>query len=427
MRTRSPLLGFQGTALALTVAVAVVILFTATNVPIINAQQQSQQQPSTTSQQQRTAAPTQNETSSAVAASAPSSLFQSIEDGFKVQVPQGWVIHDMDNTGFGLLTELFQGYGVLAQLCPQDQQQQQALRNVGGSSSSGGSCQPSQEGGDIIHIIRYPNLGARLGFTAQQIIANTNNTLDNILAYEIQKLHEVGYRDIHILNSTYRTVNFDINAIPAAKVPAKLVEMTYTTDSAPNEVKRGYFISTVTNATPQNMETITGYSIFYEGNSATEAVSSGSLTPTTQLAGAAGEVFDSFELIAAEGAARAVAAAQATQTDQTQESNDESNNDESNNDESNNDDNSGGAEDCEGRVHGRGASGPCDDYDETADDEGTNGDNNDNDNARTNGDNNDNARTHGSRASGVSDDYDGTPDDRGTGEGRRSPGSCESC
>ena len=398
MRTRSPLLGFQARALALTAAVAVVILFTATNVTIINAQQQSQQPSTTSQQQQRAAAPTQNETSS-------SSLFQSIEDSFKVRVPQGWVIHDMDNTGFGLLTEVFQGYGVLAQLCPEDQQQ--ALRNVG--SSGGSTCQASPRGEDIIHIIRYPNLGTRLGFTAQQIIANTNNTLDNILAYEIQKLHEVGYRDIQILNSTYRTVNFDINAIPAAKVPAKLVEMTYTTDSAPNEVKRGYFISTVTNATPQNMGTITGYSIFYEGNSAAEAVSSGSLTPTTQLAGAAGEVFDSFELVAAEGIAQAVAAAQATQTDQTQENNDESNND---------DNNGGGTSDCEGEVHGRGASGPCDDYDETADDEGTNGNNNNN---------NDEATTHGSGASGVSDDYDETPDDERTGESRRSPGSCESC
>jgi hypothetical protein len=360
MRTRSPLLGFQARALALTAAVAVVILFTATNVTIINAQQQSQQ-PSTTSQQQRpAAAPTQNET--AVSASP---LFQSIEDSFKVRVPQGWVIQDMDNTGFSLLTEVFQGYGVLAQLCPQDQQQQ-ALRNVGSGS---GSCQSSQQGGgDIIHIIRYPNLGAALGFTAQQIIANTNATLDNILAYEIQKLHEVGYRDIQILNSTYRTVNFDINAIPAAKVPAKLVEMTYSTDSAPDEVKRGYFISTATNGTPQNMGTITGYSIFYEGNSAAEAVSPGGLTPTTQLAGAASQVFDSFELIAAEGVAQAVAAAQATQTDQTPE-----NTDESNNDESDNDDNGGGAEDCEGRVQGRGASGPCDDYSGSGDCDGCDG------------------------------------------------------
>ncbi len=111
---RLPLLGSPATALALTAAVAIVILFTANNVTITNAQQPQQPQP--TSQP----AVTQNRTSS---------IFQSTEDGFRVQVPDGWVIHDMKNTGFSLLTEVLQGYGVLAQLCPEEQQQ--TVRNVG--------------------------------------------------------------------------------------------------------------------------------------------------------------------------------------------------------------------------------------------------------------------------------------------------------
>src|SRR6266511_1306411 len=123
MRISSPLSLKPATALALTAAVAIVILFTANNVTITNAQQPQQPQPPTSQP-----AVTQNRTSS--------SLFQSTEDGFRVQVPDGWVIHDMKNTGYSLLTEVLQGYGVLAQLCPEEQQQ--TVRNVGGSSSSSG-------------------------------------------------------------------------------------------------------------------------------------------------------------------------------------------------------------------------------------------------------------------------------------------------
>jgi PKD repeat protein len=292
----------------LTVAAAILLLLLTTNFTITNAQEQAQQ----TSQQP---AGTQNETS----------LFQSTEDSFKVRVPDGWVIQDMDNTGFGLLTEVFQGYGVLAQLCLEEQEQA-----APGTSSS---CQSSR--GDIIHIIRYPNLGGRLGFTAQQIIANTNATLDNILAYEIQKLHEVGYRDIQILNSTYRTVNADISKVaaamnddnttalpPTAKVPAKLVEMTYRTDSAPNEIRTGHFMLTATNVTPRNLGMITGYSIFYEGNSAaatTAAAEEEEEETITPLPPAVSQVFDSFELIAGEEAAQDILAALAAQAEQAEQ------------------------------------------------------------------------------------------------------------
>ena len=38
-------------------------------------------------------------------------LFQSIEDGVKLTVPEGWVIHDVNNTGSALLEETKKGYG----------------------------------------------------------------------------------------------------------------------------------------------------------------------------------------------------------------------------------------------------------------------------------------------------------------------------
>jgi hypothetical protein len=37
-------------------------------------------------------------------------------------VPQGWIIHDVDNTGSALSEdETKQGYGILAQLCPEEE------------------------------------------------------------------------------------------------------------------------------------------------------------------------------------------------------------------------------------------------------------------------------------------------------------------
>ncbi len=127
----------------------------------------------------------------------------------------------------------------------------------------------------MIHVIRYPNLGGRLGFDSGDIIANNNSTTNAILAYQLQKLQEVGYSNIHIVNSTDTTINVDLSTglnnnnttmhSATTTVPAKLVEMTYSTNLAPDETRRGYFISTATDATPRNLGTMTGYGIFYEG------------------------------------------------------------------------------------------------------------------------------------------------------------------
>src|SRR5215211_4478113 len=235
-------------------AVAIAIILLAADITITNAQQQQ-----LTSQQ---AAITQNPT-----------LFQSARDSFRVQVPQGWVIHDVKNSGFILAAEVLEGYGILAQLCPEGQQAQQAaFSNVSSGGANNGSCQQARE--ELVHVIRYPNLGARLGLTSDDIFAIINrDTIPNaILTYQIQKLQEAGYRDIQIVNSTdinnNNNNNNDNNAIAAGttattittRVPAKLVAMTYSTNLAPNETRIGYFILTATAATPRNLGMITGYS-----------------------------------------------------------------------------------------------------------------------------------------------------------------------
>ena len=128
---------------------------------------------------------------------------------------------------------------------------------------------------DIIHIIRYPDLDTRLqvanntATTTTTTNNNSNMTIDNILLYHMQKLQEVGYNGIEIVNSTDTTLNVtDAQTNQAiARVPAKNVEMTYSTNFAPNETRTGYFILTATNVTAPIQGTTKGYSIFYEGNS----------------------------------------------------------------------------------------------------------------------------------------------------------------
>jgi hypothetical protein len=308
--------------LTATIAIATAVILLASNFTIINAQQQQQQ--SLTSR-------------SGEIENGTTTTFQSTNDSFSVQVPQGWVIQDLNNTGSALLEESTRGYGLLAQLCPEEQQQQQQQvappTNASGgtttnSSSDGGgtsNCQGTQE---VIYIIRYPDLATRILSASNVTTAtpttttsssnnNNNMTTDNVLSYHLQKLQEVGYRSIQIVNSTEVRLNLTNPQTneTIATVPSRLVEMAYSTNSAPNETRTGYFISTATNATAPNLGITKGYAVFYEGNSTnnttaaeitTATAASGSLAPTP-LPPVVGQVFDSFELIAAPEVAQTMA------------------------------------------------------------------------------------------------------------------------
>jgi hypothetical protein len=310
IRKSSPLLVSPATIIGLTVVIAIILL--ASNFTIINAQQQQQQE--------FTSQPGEVENRRAAAGTATTAAgrtFQSTNDSFSVQVPDGWIIHDVDSAGFTSLEESRQGYVMLAQLCPEEEQQR-ILSNADSSTNSSSTstsngCQGAQE---VIHIIRYPDLRTRL--STNNVTTTNNNmttTTDNILSYHLQKLQEVGYRDIEIVNSIERTVNLT-NAQTnqtIQTVPAKFVEMTYATVSAPNETREGYFILTATNATAPNPGMTKGYSVFYEGGSSVAATAkntaeittaSGSLIPS--LSPPVGQVLDSFELIAAPEATQAV-------------------------------------------------------------------------------------------------------------------------
>jgi hypothetical protein len=289
MRVSCPLFESKRQATALAAVAMIMIALLPANVMITNAQQQ-QEQMSTTGQP------------------ATPGLFESAKDSFRVQLPEGWVVQDVNNTGFTLAAEVLQGYGLLAQLCPGGegaQQQQGALTNV---TSSESSCQGQEE---IIHILRYPNLGTRLGFTVDDV---RNNIPGGILRYQNQKLQEVGYRDIDLINRTRGTININYTTaegvpITKATIPARIIEITYSTSSAPNETRRGYLILTATNVTPPGPETLTGYGLFSEGTGVnatqqTTTTPSGNLTLPASLR----QVYDSFELIASEEAGQIIVA-----------------------------------------------------------------------------------------------------------------------
>jgi PKD repeat protein len=296
--------------LTATVLAVAIILF-ASNITIASAQQQ---QPLTSN-----LAATQNQTE----------LFHSEEDGIRMNVPQGWQIHDINNTGPVFAEESARGYGILAQLCLTEEGQQ------GSANSTANGCQVAQE--NVMHVIRYPNLeaggvqGANSSGSSSSTTANTvttadgstpaigasfNNmtsatsatataveddstTIDNILAYHLQKLHEVGYRNIQIVNNLDTTVNLTLSQAnqTITTLPAKFGEIVYTTASAPGEIKGGYFILTATNATAPNLGITKGYSVFYEGSvDSTETRTTGSFG-SMSLPPPVRQVFDSFGLI----------------------------------------------------------------------------------------------------------------------------------
>src|SRR5688572_8423184 len=256
---------------------------------------------------------------------ATPTTFQSASDGFTVQVPDGWIIQDANNTGSRLEDEIRLGYGILAQLCTKEQQGA-ILSNASDTINSNSTittngCQGAQE--ELIHIVRYPDLDTRL--LANNVTFDDNMTTDNILLYHLQKLQEVGYRGIQIVNRSDVTLNLTNPQTnqTIATVPAKLVEMTYNTASAPNEMRTGYLISTASNQTAPNLGTTKGYTVFYEGNIITNAVTSETTTATasnslalTLMPPAVAQVFDSFELLVAPEVAQALAeeTAQAAET-----------------------------------------------------------------------------------------------------------------
>src|SRR5215208_7366598 len=116
IRVFSPLLVSSSTASGLAVtAIAIAVILLAPTVTITNAQQLEQLTSEPLAIQIKTIA-------------------ENTKDSFRVRVPQGWAIHDVNNTGFALVAEVLDGVGILAQLCPEEEQQQLAVLPSAGNT-----------------------------------------------------------------------------------------------------------------------------------------------------------------------------------------------------------------------------------------------------------------------------------------------------
>ena len=278
------------TATATAIAIAVILL--GSSFTVIDAQQQQQQQlTSETGEIDNTAG-------------TGATPFQSTSDSFSIQVPNGWIVADLNNTGFELSEELRRGYGLLAQLCQEQGTETLSPDTAGAANSttSNNSCQGAQE---VVHVIRYPDLNTRMQPTS------------NLTQFHLEKLQEVGYRNVQITNAADRTINLTnpLTNETIQTVPATFADITYNTAISPNQTRTGHYILTSTNNTAPNATATKGYAVFYEGNSAgginNNTSGAAAITPTTaissSLAPQVAQILDSFELIVTPEAAETLA------------------------------------------------------------------------------------------------------------------------
>src|SRR3712207_1341661 len=191
MRMPSQLLVSPAMTIALisTIIVVVAIILLAPNtITITHAQQQLPLNSQPTVTQNRT------------------TLFQSAEDGVRLNVQEGWVIHDVNNTGSILSEESTQGYAILAQLCPHEEEQEQAaaLSNVNGGGNTAASCQGSE--GEVIHIVRYPDLDTRR-------FANNVTTTNNAMTTTTDNIDRKSTR----LNSSHANISYAVFCLKKKK------------------------------------------------------------------------------------------------------------------------------------------------------------------------------------------------------------------
>jgi plastocyanin len=147
-------------------------------------------------------------------------IFQSHIDGIRVQVPNGWVVEDIENTDPNRQQyEKITGAGGLAVLCPQAE----TLPKIGG----GYYCSRGAE--DSVTIGRYADLKSRPEFA---VLARENKsiTISDLLAYHIQFFERLGFTDFRLLENIDRAVNVTDSQTnqTIATAPAKYVEMSLT-------------------------------------------------------------------------------------------------------------------------------------------------------------------------------------------------------
>jgi plastocyanin len=155
----------------------------------------------------------------------PTTTFQSIPDGFRIQVPNGWVVQDL-NSDDPALQQYRNQYGgeLLAFICPQDQ----ALPIIGGLYE----CTIESPDDVDVEAFRFVDLQTRpeLAVLASQ---NRSVTTSDLVALYIEYLRETQPQEalegLQIVNDTDTTVNIidpQTNQT-VGTAPAKYIELSH--------------------------------------------------------------------------------------------------------------------------------------------------------------------------------------------------------
>lgn len=238
-------------------AIAAVVLFLAPDVGIASAQQLT-----------------------SIPAVIQNGTFQNTEDGFRMRVPDDWVVQDIDNLhlpNFRVANEA--GFLILAIICPQ----QEALLGTGGMYN----CEQSESSVEILH----DRLSHRPEFEVIEDPANI--TSDDFLVFMVEEMQGRNYTNIQIINSTDLTINITSAEDPNTTIgiaPAKLVEMTYQLNPVLVDMRSYSILATIPeNPQPGLRQIVSGEFVTYEGPAV--ATPSGSPPPSVQ------QMFQSLEFI----------------------------------------------------------------------------------------------------------------------------------
>jgi hypothetical protein len=238
-------------------AIAAVVLFLAPDVGIASAQQLT-----------------------SIPAVIQNGTFQNTEDGYRMRVPDDWVVQDIDNLhlpNFRVANEA--GFLILAIICPQ----QEALLGTGGMYN----CEQSESSVEILH----DRLSHRPEFEVIEDPANI--TSDDFLVFMVEEMQGRNYTNIQIINSTDLTINITSPEDPNTTIrtaPAKLVEMTYQLSLGLGDMRSYSILATIPeNPQPGLRQIVSGEFVTYEGPAV--ATPSGSPPPPVQ------QIFQSLEFI----------------------------------------------------------------------------------------------------------------------------------
>jgi hypothetical protein len=206
--------------------------------------------------------------------------FQNTADGFRIQVPDGWVVQDIDNLhlpNFRITNEA--GFLIQAIVCPQHE----AVLYARGMYN----CEHSE---DSVEVLR-DRLSHRPEFEIIEDPASI--TPNDFLEFIVEEMQGRNYTNIQIINNTDFTINITSPEDPNATIrtaQAKLVEMTYQLGLGLQEMRSYSILATIPEGPqPGLRQVVSGEFITYEAPAV--ATPSGSPPPPVQ------QIFQSLEFI----------------------------------------------------------------------------------------------------------------------------------